>query len=97
MIKITEEFIKKLEIYKEINLHSNMGWTVTPGDQEQSTAAGLEFIGKQPFELHLEKPAPGCYQRHTSWENVYMGLHRGKDHRERNIDVSAYSAYSAAG
>lgn len=29
MIKITEEFIKKLEIYKEINLHSNMGWTVT--------------------------------------------------------------------
>ena len=59
MIKITEEFIKKLEIYKEINLHSNMGWTVTPGDQEQSTAAGLESIGKQPFELHLEKPAPG--------------------------------------
>ena len=44
MIKITEEFIKKLEIYKEINLHSNMGWTVTPGDQEQSTAAGLENI-----------------------------------------------------
>lgn len=59
MIKITEEFIKKLEIYKEINLHSNMGWTVTPGDQEQSTAAGLESIGKHPFELHLEKPVPG--------------------------------------
>ena len=31
MIKITEKFIKELEIYKEINLHSNMGWTVTPG------------------------------------------------------------------
>jgi len=59
MIKITEKFIKELEIYKEINLHSNMGWTVTPCDQEQSTAAGLESIGKHPFELHLEKPAPG--------------------------------------
>ena len=35
MIKITENFIKELEIYKEINLHSNMGWTVTPCDQEQ--------------------------------------------------------------
>lgn len=59
MIKITEEFIKKLEIYKEINLHSNMGWTVTPGDQEQSTAAGLESIGKHPFELHLENRYQG--------------------------------------
>lgn len=97
MIKITEKFIKELEIYKEINLHSNMGWTVTPCDQEQSTAAGLESIGKHPFELHLEKPAPGktfCFLK-TSGE--IRGIEKYLRKKKKEITGERSVRYRAAG